>query len=224
MYHGVSIELIQRIITELDSSSVGHNAPSPLDDNDELDALLANLTGDHMDMPAVGLSELDAAFGGLSPPKMPGITGDGIHVPIVITAPAQAPVSTGSLPQQTPNPVVVHELQQGQTPATVGELEDNQSGGNQAKTEANSSCELCGYRPKGDPQWFKGSMAKHKKKQHSAAPDVYYSCPFPGCTSRYRNRPDNLRQHQIEKGHFVEEDERATRRPSKRKKVATEEE
>ncbi|KAI2637208.1 hypothetical protein GGS26DRAFT_475830 [Hypomontagnella submonticulosa] len=87
------------------------------------------------------------------------------------------------------------------------------------KIEANDACEICGYRPKGDPQWFKGSMAKHKKMQHSTGPPVIYKCPYPGCNSQYKNRQDNLRQHQIEKNHFVGDE--ANRRPSKRKKVST---
>ncbi|KAI1377649.1 hypothetical protein F4677DRAFT_43599 [Hypoxylon crocopeplum] len=87
------------------------------------------------------------------------------------------------------------------------------------KIEANDACEICGYRPKGDPQWFKGSMAKHKKMQHSTGPPVIYKCPFPGCSSQYKNRQDNLRQHQIEKNHFVGDD--AGRRPSKRKKMSS---
>ncbi|TGJ83063.1 hypothetical protein E0Z10_g5722 [Xylaria hypoxylon] len=82
------------------------------------------------------------------------------------------------------------------------------------KVEANERCEICGYRPKGDPQWFKGSMAKHKKMQHSTNPPVIYKCPFPGCSSEYKNRRDNLRQHQIEKNHFVGDEQR----PSKRKR------
>jgi hypothetical protein len=86
-----------------------------------------------------------------------------------------------------------------------------------AKAEADASCELCGYRPKGDPQWFRGSMAKHKKLQHSDNPPKVYKCPFPGCKSSFQKRPDNLRQHQIEKNHFVGE-EAASRRPSKRKR------
>ncbi|KAI0159612.1 hypothetical protein GGR57DRAFT_490632 [Xylariaceae sp. FL1272] len=85
-----------------------------------------------------------------------------------------------------------------------------------AKVEANDCCEICGYRPKGDPQWFKGSMAKHKKMMHSSKPPIIYKCPFPGCSSEYKNRRDNLRQHQIEKNHFVGDD--AGRRPQKRKK------
>jgi len=112
------------------------------------------------------------------------------------------------------------------------------------KSEANDCCDICGYRPKGDPQWFKGSMAKHKKLQHSNQPPKIYKCPYPGCNSQYKNRQDNLRQHQIEKNHWVgdeaiskkarrqqqqqqqqaaEEDQpsgEATRRPSKRKKIS----
>ncbi|KAI1505367.1 hypothetical protein F5X99DRAFT_416122 [Biscogniauxia marginata] len=87
------------------------------------------------------------------------------------------------------------------------------------KVEASDCCEICGYRPKGDPQWFKGSMAKHKKLQHSTGPPTIYKCPYPGCSSQYKNRQDNLRQHQIEKNHFVG-DETTGRRPSKRKKTS----
>ncbi|KAK4191959.1 hypothetical protein QBC35DRAFT_374514 [Podospora australis] len=90
-------------------------------------------------------------------------------------------------------------------------------------SEADSCCDECGYRPKGDPQWFKGSMAKHKKLQHSKAPPRIYKCPYPGCTSQYKNRPDNLRQHQLEKNHFAQGEDVAPRRPSKRKKTAAEE-
>ncbi|KAK7927085.1 hypothetical protein PG985_004083 [Apiospora marii] len=94
------------------------------------------------------------------------------------------------------------------------------SAAQQQKVEANSCCEICGYRPKGDPQWFKGSMAKHKKLQHSTDPPRIYKCSYPGCTSAYKNRPDNLRQHQIEKGHFVEGVD-STGRPAKRKKTSS---
>ncbi|KAI1819036.1 hypothetical protein F4861DRAFT_195836 [Xylaria intraflava] len=83
------------------------------------------------------------------------------------------------------------------------------------KVEASERCEICGYRPKGDPQWFKGSMAKHKKMQHSTNPPNMFKCPFPGCNSEYKNRKDNLRQHQIEKNHFVGDEARP---PLKRKR------
>ncbi|KAK2008464.1 hypothetical protein LZ32DRAFT_539913 [Colletotrichum eremochloae] len=88
--------------------------------------------------------------------------------------------------------------------------------GQKVELKASDCCEICGYQPKGDPQWFKGSMAKHKKLQHSTAPPKIYRCPYPGCTSQYKNRPDNLKQHQQDKGHFV--DGETERRPSKRKK------
>ncbi|KAI0159267.1 hypothetical protein BJ166DRAFT_593459 [Pestalotiopsis sp. NC0098] len=95
-----------------------------------------------------------------------------------------------------------------------------EAGPSEQKAEADDCCEICGYRPKGDPQWFKGSMAKHKKLQHSTEPPKIYRCSFPGCTSAYKNRPDNLRQHQIEKNHFVEgEGKGKQKRPGKRKKM-----
>lgn len=87
------------------------------------------------------------------------------------------------------------------------------------KVESNSCCEICGYRPEGDPRWFPGSMAKHKKLQHATSPPRIYHCPYPGCSSKYTNRPDNLRQHQLKKGHFVDGEDEAQRRPSKRKKM-----
>ncbi|KAK4196816.1 hypothetical protein QBC40DRAFT_351490 [Triangularia verruculosa] len=88
-----------------------------------------------------------------------------------------------------------------------------------AAVEADPKCDECGYRPKGHPRWFKGSMAKHKRLKHSREPPKIYQCPYPGCTSQYKNRPDNLRQHQIEKRHFLEGEEVPMKRPSKRKRV-----
>ncbi|KAI0206468.1 hypothetical protein F4808DRAFT_120706 [Astrocystis sublimbata] len=95
------------------------------------------------------------------------------------------------------------------TPPSNAQSEENEASGSSTlassgqKVEANERCEICGYRPKGDPQWFKGSMAKHKKMQHSTNPPTIFKCPYPGCNSEYKNRRDNLRQHQIEKNHFV---------------------
>ncbi|CAK7267235.1 hypothetical protein SEPCBS119000_002443 [Sporothrix epigloea] len=83
------------------------------------------------------------------------------------------------------------------------------------EVEADDCCELCGYRPKGDPKWFRGSMAKHHLTKHSA--EVIYKCPFPNCKSQYRNRPDNLRQHQLEKNHFVDADAAAVKVKKPRK-------
>ncbi|KAI1416728.1 hypothetical protein F5Y13DRAFT_99971 [Hypoxylon sp. FL1857] len=114
-------------------------------------------------------------------------------------------------------PILVPSPPKPQTPGGAGASPQPVSSASQ-KVEANDACEICGYRPKGDPQWFKGSMAKHKKMQHSAGPPIIYKCPFPGCNSQYKNRQDNLRQHQIEKSHFVGDE--ANRRPSKRKKTS----
>lgn len=86
-----------------------------------------------------------------------------------------------------------------------------------AKVESDSCCEICGYRPKGDPRWFVGSMAKHMKTIHSENPQIF-RCPYPGCTSQYSKRADNLRQHQIEKGHFVDGEGNQGKRPRKRKR------
>lgn len=85
------------------------------------------------------------------------------------------------------------------------------------KVESDSCCKLCGYRPKGDPRWFVGSMAKHMRTIHSDNPQIF-RCPYPGCTSQYSKRADNLRQHQIEKNHFVDDEEKQGRRPRKRKR------
>lgn len=114
-------------------------------------------------------------------------------------------------------PMAVPTPPKASTPAGAGASPNPNS--TTPKVEANDACEICGYRPKGDPQWFKGSMAKHKKMQHSTGPPVIYKCPYPGCHSQYKNRQDNLRQHQIEKNHFVGDE--AGRRPSKRKKISS---
>ncbi|KAF5027473.1 hypothetical protein F66182_434 [Fusarium sp. NRRL 66182] len=86
-----------------------------------------------------------------------------------------------------------------------------------AKVKSDMHCELCGYRPEGDPRWFSGSMAKHRKLQHAKEPTIY-RCPYPGCTSQYKNRPDNLRQHQIDKGHFIDGQD-VGKRKNKRKRA-----
>lgn len=105
------------------------------------------------------------------------------------------------------------------TPPSPGATHFNSAAAAGTKVESDSCCGLCGYRPEGDPRWFPGSMAKHKKLQHGTSPPKIYRCPYPGCTSQYRNRPDNLRQHQLKKGHFMEGDEDIASRPPKRKKM-----
>ncbi|EPE09958.1 zinc finger protein [Ophiostoma piceae UAMH 11346] len=103
------------------------------------------------------------------------------------------------------------------TPQTP--LEDQAPSPKKAEAEAPDCCELCGYRPKGDPKWFRGSMLKHRLTKHSEEV-IIYKCNFPGCNSQYRNRPDNLKQHQVEKNHFVG-DEATAKKPRKPKTKRT---
>ena len=100
--------------------------------------------------------------------------------------------------------------------ATTAATPEINTAGSDNTTQSMDSCEICGYRPKGDPRWFGGSMAKHKKLQHAEGPPTIYRCTYPGCRSQYKNRPDNLRQHQIDKGHFVDGDD-SSRRAKRRK-------
>ncbi|KAG8667223.1 hypothetical protein FPOAC2_12380 [Fusarium poae] len=87
-----------------------------------------------------------------------------------------------------------------------------------AKIKSDTGCTLCNYTPKGDPRWFSCSLSKHMRLQHSTKPPIIYRCQYPGCTSQYKNRPDNLRQHQIEKGHFTDGQD-SGKRSNKRRKV-----
>lgn len=198
-YHGLGIALIESLVPEFDSST-GKAAELPLDDTDalfsELSADVGNTAASLAHPQPAALHTLD---GGVNEAQLP------------------TPTATvgGSPPgTQTTSPPAEAAQQPG-----AGRASETQQAAGQ-KVEAASCCEICGYRPKGDPQWFKGSMAKHKKLQHSTEPPKIYKCPYPGCTSQYKNRPDNLRQHQIEKNHWVHGEESAPRRPSKRKKVA----
>jgi hypothetical protein len=133
------------------------------------------------------------------------------------------PYTVSPAPLSDAPPEIAPSISYRPTPPSQGQAEGSDTSGPSStlgssgqKVEANEPCEICGYRPKGDPQWFKGSMAKHKKMQHSTNPPVIYKCPFPGCNSEYKNRRDNLRQHQIEKNHFVGDEVR--QRPAKRKR------
>ena len=193
-YHQAGISLIERLIPEFDKPA----GEAIFDEQGEFDVYFENLTS----------STLDYQLGLVSPTSVCETT-DLLQISALVTTPAESlsvsPVGT----EQTPN----QEMALGESSEQQGQ-----------KVEADASCEICGYRPKGDPQWFKGSMAKHRKLQHSTAPPKIYKCPYPGCTSQYKNRPDNLRQHQIEKSHWVDgEETTASRRPSKRKKVESDE-
>lgn len=93
-----------------------------------------------------------------------------------------------------------------------GQYGDGQHYGQPSGTGLSSTpsdgCFLCDYKPSGDPRWFAGSMSKHMKTKHSGVTKVF-KCPHVGCNSKYTNRPDNLRQHQMKKRHFSSAEEEA---------------
>ncbi|KAK3324134.1 hypothetical protein B0T19DRAFT_222706 [Cercophora scortea] len=218
VYHDLGISLIQNIIPEFDTLTGTFSGDLP-QEHEDLDELffnkMADADGDNASNDP--FADIKSPFNLLSPPSFSS-TSIGLQVPTVITTPPEPSRSVS----QTSSPA--NPDQNGQQPATAEGSNQDQSPSQQAEVPY-SRCDLCDYQPKGDPQWFKGSMSKHKKLQHSQDPPKIYECPFPGCSSRYKNRPDNLRQHQIEKGHWVSGEESvAPRRPSKRKKVALDDE
>ncbi|KAH6631556.1 hypothetical protein F5144DRAFT_223278 [Chaetomium tenue] len=195
VYHGYGVKLIESLVLEFGRSSNKPRTPPP----DDIEMFL-NDVSEAGDTPTHPQS---AVFPGLN-----DFDSKPIQLPTPTASPGDSPArnSAGSPAEQAQQPPTETPEQQ-----QVGQ-----------KVNADSCCDICGYRPKGDPQWFKGSMAKHIKLQHSKAPPKIYKCPYPGCASQYKNRPDNLRQHQIEKNHWVQGDESTSRRPNKRKKVAEE--
>lgn len=167
------------------------------DNNADLDAFFDDLTNSTLDFQLRAVSPLDGCDGA-----------EFLQISAVVSPAVETPLLSAAAERQQ------------STETASGETSEQQG----QKVEADACCDICGYRPKGDPQWFKGSMAKHRKLQHSKEPPKIYKCPYPGCTSQYKNRPDNLRQHQIEKNHWVDGEEPTTsRRPSKRKKVEADE-
>lgn len=219
-HYALGISLSEALITELEAEPLDFDAVST-DESDHdvfLDSLTPPLTEDHMDLDVkiqpllgVGLEHL------VIPPASTSNTTSN-STPNTGNATAAA-ASTGL--SRSPSSASSINATQAQTPFSSSSASPSQQPAQQPKIEADACCEICGYRPKGDPRWFHGSMAKHKKLQHSTDPPVIYRCQYPGCKSAYKNRPDNLRQHQIEKDHFVEGDEGASRRPSKRKKISS---
>ncbi|KAK4241958.1 hypothetical protein C8A03DRAFT_11827 [Achaetomium macrosporum] len=200
-YHKLGISLIENLIPEFDNSGGKATNVIPLDD---IDAFFNDLSSEKSDTAVTCANS-----------QLPDIQMFNYD-----TNQAQLPTPTAtSRESRSPSSTQVGSPPAGQAQqAAPAETTEQHHPGQ--KVEADSCCEICGYRPKGDPQWFKGSMAKHKKLQHSTEPPKIYKCPYPGCTSQYKNRQDNLRQHQIEKNHFVQGEEITPRRPSKRKKVA----
>ncbi|KAL7915780.1 hypothetical protein GGI35DRAFT_6423 [Trichoderma velutinum] len=134
-----------------------------------------------------------------------------------VTAPDGTAIATPAAPQPMDAdalPLVEDDMLISPIASTPNKAEASASS---TKVESDSCCKICGYRPKGDPRWFMGSMAKHMRTIHSENPQIF-RCPYPGCTSQYSKRADNLRQHQIEKNHFVDDEEKQGRRPRKRKR------
>lgn len=237
-YHKCGIALFGVLIDDLDSSRTAaalFQQPPTVDDALLLDSAffksippcMTNGTADglvfpfHLDAAAMDFSGLGVAEPSLKSEDVALVPAPGMEAGDSMTRqdfqstqpPLSAPAACASSSSSS-SPIASSTSSPSESAPTAAS-----SSSSLARTEANNCCDICGYRPKGDPQWFKGSMAKHKKLQHSAAPPKIYKCQYPGCSSQYKNRPDNLRQHQIEKRHFVDgEDQR--RRPSKRKKLS----
>lgn len=213
-YYSLGISLSKTLIAELNAAPIDfvNIAANPSNYNTFLDNLTPPLTDDTFDMnigiqPLVGLGLQGIAAQTASTNEMSNTS----------TSPADYE-ATGSADLSRSASMSSNNAAQVTCPSpSASPTQPAQP----FKVETGACCEICGYQPKGDPRWFHGSMQKHKKLQHSTAPPKIYKCPYPDCNSAYKNRPDNLRQHQIEKNHFVEGEEGATRRPSKRKKVTS---
>ncbi|KAF3767751.1 hypothetical protein M406DRAFT_328810 [Cryphonectria parasitica EP155] len=233
-YHALGISFSEALIADLEADPVDDEVVSAIgSDHDALLELLTPpMTDDLMDMDIELQPLLDLAWHDLDVPSTStGSTVEGL-TPTTdkttatwpdLSRSASSASSKNTMQTQTQTPATslsASPPQQQQQQQQQQEAQQAQQA-QQTKVEANACCETCGYRPKGDPRWFHGSMAKHKRLQHSTEPPKLYKCNFPGCMSQYKNRPDNLRQHQIEKNHFVDGDQGATNpRPSKRKKMA----
>lgn len=214
-YYTLSMALSEALIVELDAAPLDAGEISELESDDDalfdciFDTLTPTLTDDFimdmdMDMETQPLLSLEQQE--VSKPTE-------VRKPVLKLTPPEDNTSASSTDSPSGSDLPSNNALQ--TPVSP-------TSPSQQKVEtADACCELCGYRPKGDPRWFHGSMAKHKKTQHSTDPPKIFKCPYPGCHSAYKNRPDNLRQHQIEKNHFVDGSDGSSRRPSKRKKMAS---
>lgn len=218
-YYALGISLSEALITELQAEPLDFDAVSTFgsDNGAHLEFLTPPLTDDLMDMdsdvhPLFGLATEDldnqpdakdeSTDNSNSTTDTPPLAASKLSRSASAASSNQKSAKTASSPTVSPNRSAEEQKIQ------------------QQRLEADACCEICGYRPKGDPRWFHGSMAKHRKLQHSKDPPKIYKCNYPGCSSAFKNRPDNLRQHQIEKSHFVEGEEGPSKRPSKRKKLS----
>lgn len=200
-HYGQAIDLIESMVSSIASTRNARKSP----DTSDIDELLA-----------LSIPFIDASAG-VSPGRAAPL--DFLSPTNTAAASSKSISKAGASSVQPPSHSIRREAESTTPQSGQSGRCDTESRPAAQKVEADACCEVCGYRPKGDPQWFKGSMAKHKKLQHSAEPPKIYKCPYPGCTSQYKNRPDNLRQHKIEKGHFVDGEKVMNKRPSKRKKV-----
>ncbi|ROW09390.1 hypothetical protein VMCG_02621 [Cytospora schulzeri] len=214
-YYSLGIALSEEIIAELnkEAGDVAMDADAISEDETDHDDLFASLltpplTDDLVDMDMEMQPLLGLGLGGNEPCQRT------FDRPIHNSSPSNSNANATTGSEHSPTDFGSSSNHATQTPSSS-------ESPSQQKIEADAGCELCGYRPKGDPRWFHGSMAKHKKLQHSTEPPKIYRCSYPGCNSAYKNRPDNLRQHQLEKNHFVEGQDGTSRRPSKRRKMAS---
>lgn len=205
-YHKHGVQLIRSLVVETPEADDMTRAENPpLQSELEIDDLINSMTPQIPGFNFGPISHLES----LSLVGVGGPGREGSDNSMMVTPGTSATAVSTEPPTAATTPSSAGSTHQSSAAAAGG-----------SKVESDSCCELCGYRPEGDPRWFPGSMAKHKKLQHPASPPKIYRCPYPGCTSQYKSRPDNLRQHQIKKGHFVDgEDDNNARRPSKRKKM-----
>jgi hypothetical protein len=214
VYHKYGVELIDNIVRGVapESSLLADGSISPaLSDDDKPPAVSS---GDKFSPTLASLETFDVMAADMGVFNFNDISG--LETPEFLVFPNGIPsiiVDSSSVSPETVSSVPLPSS------AATSPPSPNQPQSAGAKIESDSCCEICGYRPEGDPRWFPGSMAKHKKLQHATSPPKIYRCSYPGCTSQFKNRPDNLRQHQIKKGHFLEGEDQSQRRPNKRKKL-----
>jgi hypothetical protein len=206
IYHDHGVRLVRSLVVESSDEDDTTRAENPPQQSElEIDDLINSMTPQIAGFNFGPISHLES-------PSLLGVGGSGNEVSdnsMMVTPDTSATAVSTEPPTAVTTPLSAGATHHSSTAAAGG-----------SKVESDSCCEICGYRPEGDPRWFPGSMAKHKKLQHPSSPPKIYRCPYPGCTSQYKSRPDNLRQHQIKKGHFVDgEDEDNARRPPKRKKM-----
>lgn len=215
VYHQLGISVIESMISGFENPTI-HPATTTAEDPQELARFLKDYTD-------IGKPSMDNVhYRKLSVPTMTLTPPETLASSSHVASPVATTTATATCgPQQRQHERQKSSLSQFQIPPEQQTLSTSQKP--EIDPQCIPQCHLCDYRPNGDPRWYKGSMAKHMKVKHSAEPDKIYACTYPGCKSQYRNRPDNLRQHKIEKGHWVEGEEAygyggTERRPSKKRK------